>query len=125
MNLLLDTHVLLWWLADAPELSEAARDLIRDSNRAVWVSAVSAWEIAIKKALGKLEAPDDLVAALEANGFRSLPIQVTHALLAGSLPRIHDDPFDRMLVAQAKAEGLTLVTADARLTAYGVSVFRA
>jgi PIN domain nuclease of toxin-antitoxin system len=75
--------------------------------------------------LGKLEAPDDLVAALEANGFRSLPIQVTHALLAGSLPRIHDDPFDRMLVAQAKAEGLTLVTADTRLADYAVSVIRA
>ena len=125
MNLLLDTHVLLWWLADAPELSEAARDLIRDSNRAVWVSAASAWEIAIKKALGKLEAPDDLVAALEANGFRSLPIRVTHALLAGSLPRIHDDPFDRMLVAQALCEPMRLLTTDKVLAGYGeiVTVF--
>ncbi len=124
MSLLLDTHVLLSWLADDPRLPAAVRDVIRDPKRAVWVSAATAWEISIKRALGKLEAPEDLPAAMEANGFRPLAIQVAHALAAGALPKIHEDPFDRLLVAQARLEGLTLVTADERLAAYGVPVIR-
>jgi PIN domain nuclease of toxin-antitoxin system len=91
-------------------------------SRAVFVSAATAWEIAIKKSLGKLEAPDDLAAALAANRFEGLPISMEHALTAGTLPRHHDDPFDRMLVAQARHEGLRLLTHDARLTVYGPEV---
>lgn len=121
LRLLLDTHVLLWWLADDPALSRAAAQVIA-SEPLVFVSAASAWEIAIKRALGKLEAPDDLEAAVDASGFVELPIRFDHAVLAGALPRHHDDPFDRMLVAQARCESLTLVTADPRLARYRVAV---
>jgi PIN domain nuclease of toxin-antitoxin system len=123
--LLLDTHVLLWWLADDPRLGRATRDLVADPDHLVVVSAATAWEIAIKKALGRLEAPDELAVVLEENDFDPLPISVHHALAAGALPRHHDDPFDRMLVAQARLESLHLVTADARLGAYGVSLLAA
>jgi len=122
VSLLLDTHVLLWWLADSPRLSTQVRVLIRDPKLAVWVSAASVWEIAIKKSLGKLDAPDDLSGAIAAYNFHPLPIEMSHALAAGALPRLHEDPFDRMLVAQAKIENLTLVTADQRLAAYEASV---
>jgi len=122
MNLLLDTHVLLWWLEDNPVLSDKARAAISDGKRGVFVSAASAWEIAIKKALGKLEAPDDLEAALPANAFQALPISMAHALTAGALPAYHGDPFDRMLVAQAMLENLTLVTRDENIARYNVPV---
>ena len=122
MNLLLDTHVLLWWLADDSSLQSAARDAIRDESNIVHVSAATAWEISIKKALGKLDAPDDLANALEVNNFRSLEITVAHATKAGALPRHHDDPFDRLRIAQAQTEQLTLVTHDAKFRAYEISV---
>ncbi len=124
MRLLLDTHVLLWWLADDPALSKQARGLIANEPE-VFASAASAWEIAIKQALGKLEAPEDLLTALEAGGIRRLPIDVEHAAVAGALPRHHDDPFDRMLVAQAQQEGLTLLTSDVRIARYAVTVLPA
>ena len=119
---LLDTHVLLWWLADDPSLSPKARSLIGDEKNLVFVSAASVWEIVIKKALKKLEAPDDLEAALEENNFKELPITLRHALAIGHLPNHHQDPFDRMLVAQAKCEFLTLITADEKLMRYEVSL---
>ncbi len=122
MTLLLDTHVLLWWLENHKALTPKARAAIQDGRNQVFVSAVSAWEISIKRALGKLIAPDDLDAALDANRFLPLPITFPHARLAGELPRHHEDPFDRMLVAQAQAETLTIVTHDAHLTAYGVPI---
>lgn len=122
MRLLLDTHVVLWWLADDPALPAAAREAISNPGAEVLVSAASAWEIAIKKAAGRLEAPDDLLDALEANEFSTLPITAGHALAAGALPPHHADPFDRMLVAQAQAEGLTLVSVDTRLADYGVDL---
>lgn len=120
MRLLLDTHALLWWLADDPALSHDATAAIADPHSSVFVSAATAWEIAIKQALGKLEAPSDLERQLELNRFESLAITVSHASAAGTLPRHHDDPFDRMLVAQALAEGLTVVTRDPRIGRYGV-----
>ena len=120
MRLLLDTHVLLWWLADDAALSPVAREAIADEDSEVWVSAASAWEISIKRALGKLSGPNDLVEKLVENHFDPLPILVADALEAGSLPPHHDDPFDRMLVAQARLSGLTLVTHDARIRAYDV-----
>ncbi len=125
MKLLLDTHAFLWWLDDNPCLSKKASQVIAESNNLVFVSAATAWEISIKKALGKLQAPDDLEEALRVNGFQSLPITVPHALLAGKLPPHHDDPFDRLLVAQSKIEGLTLVTRDQKQQLYDVSTLLA
>jgi PIN domain nuclease of toxin-antitoxin system len=121
-RLLLDTHALLWWLADDPRLGPHARQLIQDERNEVFVSAASAWEISIKKAMGKLKAPDDLDGIVEEEGFDTLPISFFHGERAGELPPLHRDPFDRMLVAQAQAEGLDLVTGDAMLGRYGVKV---
>lgn len=126
MNLLLDTHAFLWWLADDPTLSGEARDAIGERSAIVHVSAASLWEISIKQALGKLEVESpDLAAEIMANGFIELPITGRHALKAGSLPPHHSDPFDRMLVAQASLDELTLVTRDPAIGAYGVTVLRA
>jgi PIN domain nuclease of toxin-antitoxin system len=125
VNLLLDTHALLWWLGDDPSLSAEARELVGDGHQTVYVSAATAWEISIKKALGKLEAPDDLDAALSANAFQELPISIAHATAAGQLPNHHGDPFDRMLVAQAKLENLTLVTRDQNIAKYQIAVIQA
>jgi PIN domain nuclease of toxin-antitoxin system len=124
VRLLLDTHVLLWWLADDPSLAKRASSLIANEPE-VFASSASAWEIAIKRMLGKLEAPEDLAAALDASGIARLPIEFEHAAVAGGLPRHHDDPFDRMLVAQAHCEGLTLLTSDPRIASYAVAVLPA
>jgi PIN domain nuclease of toxin-antitoxin system len=125
VRLLLDTHSLLWWLADDPQLGEEARSVIADPGNEVIASAVSAWEISIKRALGKLSAPDDLEDQLVATGIQPLVISIGDALAAGALPRHHDDPFDRMLVAQAQRYRLTLVTRDSAFTAYGIELFAA
>lgn len=125
MKILLDTHVLLWWLNNNTPLSQEAFQVIREPTNLVFISAATAWEISIKKALGKLEAPDDLEDALIANNFQSLPITVTHALLAGRLPSHHDDPFDRLLIAQAKIENLTLLTRDKKQMLYAVQTIEA
>jgi PIN domain nuclease of toxin-antitoxin system len=122
VRLLLDTNALIWWLAD--ELSADARDAIVEAE-AVFVSAASAWEIAIKQKLGKLTAPGDLELELEREGFEPISISIAHALRAGALPLHHTDPFDRVLVAQAELERLTLVTRDTDLAAYGVAVLPA
>jgi len=119
MRLLLDAHALLWWLADDPTLDRKARVLISDPTNEVIVSAVTVWEIAIKRAIGKLSAPDGLAAVLEESGFIEAPVTAADAERAGGLEAIHRDPFDRMLVAQARAEKLTLLTADEALAAYG------
>jgi PIN domain nuclease of toxin-antitoxin system len=124
VKLLIDTHALLWWLADAG-LSPQARDAISDPGNLVLVSSATAWEIAIKKALGKLSAPEDLQWQLQAGGIAELPITIAHAHAAGQLPRHHDDPFDRMLIAQAFAEGLTIATRDQRFGSYGVPLLPA
>ena len=124
MRLLLDTHALLWWLADEG-LSQQARDAIADPANTVAVSAASAWEISIKTALGKLRAPEDLEQQVEASGFTAMPISIAHGIAAGQLVRHHEDPFDRMLIAQAFAEGLTIVTRDKRFDAYGVMLLPA
>jgi PIN domain nuclease of toxin-antitoxin system len=124
VRLLLDTHALLWWLADEG-LTSQARDAIADPAALVVVSAVSAWEISIKKALGKLVAPDDLEHQVQAGGFMRLPISIAHGVAAGQLVRHHEDPFDRMLIAQAYAEGLTIVTRDKRFADYGVALLPA
>jgi PIN domain nuclease of toxin-antitoxin system len=121
VRLLLDTHACLWWLANDARMGSSTRQTIQDSN-IVFVSAASAWEVAIKVALGKLETPGPFTEAVEACGFTKLPITFEHAERAAGLPRHHGDPFDRMLVAQAFAEGLALVTHDRRFQPYGVTV---
>ena len=125
MRLLLDAHPLLWWLANSPSLSEVARGLIADATSTVFVSAATVWEIAIKQNLGKLQAPSDIEHQMESHQFVPLPITVGHALAAGFLPRHHDDPFDRMIVAQAAIEGLTIVTRDPRISQYDVPTLAA
>jgi PIN domain nuclease of toxin-antitoxin system len=121
---LLDTHILLWWLTQSEQLTKRARSTIAGAD-AVFVSAASAWEMAIKASIGKLKTPDDLETQMRANRFVELPVKISHSILAADLARHHGDPFDRMLVAQAAAESLTLLTADARLKAYGGSIFLA
>ena len=122
MRLLLDTHVLLWALGDPASLSRDARGAIEDDSNDVLASAASAWEISIKRTAGKLDAPEDLASALDATGIDPLAITVEHAVAAGALPLHHCDPFDRMLVAQARIDGLTLVTRDSLLSRYGVAL---
>jgi PIN domain nuclease of toxin-antitoxin system len=122
MSLLLDTHILLWWLSDEPLLPAAAREAISSPDNEVMVSAAAVWEIAIKKAVGRLEAPDDLLEVLTTNDFQTLEITASHALLAGGLPAHHSDPFDRMMIAQASAENLTLVSVDERFPRYEVEI---
>lgn len=117
---LLDTHVLLWWLDDSAELGPRCRELIADQRNQIYISAATTWEISIKKALGKLEAPDDIDMIVEDEGFSKLPISLYHGQLAGSLPMLHRDPFDRMLIAQAQAEGLILMTSDGNIGQYNV-----
>ncbi len=119
-RLLLDTHVLLWWLADAPALGPKARRLIADPRNEVLVSAVTSWEISIKKTTGKLEVPDDIDTIVEDEGFSKLPINLYHGEIAGRLPLHHKDPFDRMLIAQAKIMELSLVTNDSKIKLYAV-----
>jgi PIN domain nuclease of toxin-antitoxin system len=125
MNLLLDTHVLLWWLAEDSRLSPAARTAIADENNVVMVSAVSIWEIAIKRGLGRLRGPAQLTDYVEGSDFLPLAITRDHAWAAGALPAHHHDPFDRMLVAQARIEDLTIVTADSCVIQYDVPVLQA
>jgi len=122
VRLLLDTHVLLWWLADDRKLGKTAREIIANPNNDVHVSTASVWEAAIKTALGRLEVElDDLEEAIVRNGFRPLPIGFRHAVTAGRLPSVHRDPFDRMLVAQASVEELRIVSHDRVFERYGLS----
>jgi PIN domain nuclease of toxin-antitoxin system len=123
MSLLLDTHVLLWWLEGA-DLEPHAAALIADPAVLVAVSAASIWEASIKQALSKLTVPGSLAEAALANGFEPLAITFAHAERAGALPPHHRDPFDRMLVAQAELEDLTLVTRDPAFDPYGVALVR-
>jgi PIN domain nuclease of toxin-antitoxin system len=120
MKLLLDTHVVLWWRLDSRRLEREVRRAIGGADR-VFVSAASAWEAAIKIALGRLRLKDPFAVLVAASGFEELPIAFRHAEQLASLPAHHADPFDRMLVAQAQIEGLTLVTHDRALAPYGVA----
>jgi PIN domain nuclease of toxin-antitoxin system len=121
-GLLVDAHALLWALADPDLLPARVRDELSAGATPAFVSAASIWEIEIKRALGKLKAPHDLLDAVAAARFAPLEITFAHARIAGALPRRHGDPFDRMLVAQARCEGLTIVTRDPEIAAYDVPV---
>lgn len=121
MRVLLDSHVALWWLDDHVALGPRCREIIETADEA-YFSAVTPWELGIKRALGKLTMPDGFVTTLSSGGFLPLAISVEHAEHAPTLPPHHRDPFDRMLVAQAKLEALTVVTADEALAAYDVDI---
>lgn len=118
MNLLPDSHVILWWLADDPRLPRKARRLIERADEA-YVSVATTWELALKASLGKLRMPEGFVRVVEEEGFLHLPVTPVHTMAVKELPWHHRDPFDRLLVAQAKVEGLRLLTADYRLASYG------
>jgi PIN domain nuclease of toxin-antitoxin system len=120
VSLLLDTHVVLWWLMDDPALDGGFKDRL-DHDPDVYVSAATVWEVASKQSLGKL-GPVDLPELVRDSGFRPLPIAAGHGIVAGRLPLIHRDPFDRMLIAQARVEGLTLATRDASIQKYDLNI---
>ncbi|MFD3612949.1 type II toxin-antitoxin system VapC family toxin [Streptomyces atroolivaceus] len=124
MRLLLDTHVVLWWLDASPELPEDTKELLR-TEAEVYVSAATPWEIAIKQSLGKLQGAPDLAERARDMQFRPVPITAEHGVRAGRLPPLHRDPFDRILVAQAQTEGLTIVTRDKWIPQYDVPVMHA
>lgn len=121
MSLLLDTHVFIWWVGDRAHLGKQVRDVIADAER-VAVSIASAWEAAIKVSKGKLKLPQDFEAGAIASGFVPLPITFAHTNEVARLPWHHNDPFDRLLIAQARIESLRLVTADRVFQRYDVSV---
>ena len=125
MNLFLDTPVLLWWLDDNPTLTEKARNAISDPDNLVILSSVVIWEMRIKQTLGKLEIAPDFYQVIKNQGFELLSITADHAFAVGELPMHHRDPFDRMLISQAKFEGLTIVTHDNIFQKYGVPVLKA
>lgn len=124
MEVLLDTHALLWWLTDHPALTKPARKVIAETRNVILVSAASAWEIATKVRLGKLPTAADLLADfsehLKREGFHNLAISTRHAIRAGSLPGLHKDPFDRMLIAQAQEENIPLVSSEGLFDSYAV-----
>jgi PIN domain nuclease of toxin-antitoxin system len=126
MQVLLDTHSFLWWIDDSPQLSNTARKVISDSNNEIFFSAASGFEIATKSQLDKLQLPNSAEAFvsqhLQVNGFLPLAISVSHALHIASLPAIHRDPFDRILVAQSQLEQFPIVTSDPIIKQYNVRV---
>lgn len=122
MNLLLDTQIALWAITDSPKLGAKARELILSQNATIWISTASLWEMAIKHSLGRGDMPvsaEDAMRYFRESGYRFLPIEPEHAAAIEKLPPYHQDPFDRMLVAQAMTEPMRLLTRDAQLPAYG------
>ena len=124
MNLLLDTHVLIWVFENSDKTSNTTKDVIINGRNMVFVSSASVWEMSIKKAMGKLIFPDNLLEEIKLHRFTLLDINYEHTQLAGELPQIHKDPFDRMLVAQAITEKLTLVTNDRYISEYNVKILK-
>jgi PIN domain nuclease of toxin-antitoxin system len=126
VKLLLDSHAFLWWLAEDPKLSAKARKAVADPSSVVYISAATVWELAIKAFLGRLDLNGaDLVEEIGENDFIELPMTTRHSVVAATLPRHHDDPFDRMLIAQARIEGLTVVTRDPAFREYGIEILPA
>ncbi len=124
-RLLLDTHALLWWLTEPEQLNDGTHEAISDPDNRVLISAVSGWEIALKSNLRKLEVPDNVYSTIDQQGFEHLSVTFQHGVEAGGLPLHHRDPFDRLLVAQARLEDLVLVTSDNRITQYEVNTMAA
>jgi PIN domain nuclease of toxin-antitoxin system len=125
MKYLLDTHALLWWITEPEKLSSEAQQIIKSKSNLVYVSSVSIWEMAIKKSIGKLTLPHNLLETITTEQFKFLPILPEEALGVADLPLIHADPFDRLLVMQAKWHDLVLITNDAKICEYPVIVVRA
>ena len=125
MRALLDTHAFLWWVTNDPQLSATARSVIEDGDNELYLSAASAWEIAIKVQAGRLPLPlppgEFVPQQMQDSSFQPMPVQVSHALLVYDLPPLHRDPFDRLLVAQALAEGLPIITVDPLIGQYDVA----
>ncbi len=124
MQYLLDTHALIWWLANDSTLTPKAKIEIANPSNLVFVSAASTWEIAIKKSIGKLELPDDLIQQIKEKKFKSLPINIEETLIVEKLPHHHQDPFDRILIAQAKLLNLTIITRDRQFNIYDVNLLK-
>lgn len=124
MKFLLDTHTLIWWLANDVTLSQTAKTVIANPDNLIFVSAASAWEIAIKKQIGKLNIPDDLETQIEKQDFQPLPITISHAAYIEKLPLHHKDPFDRIIIAQAICEKMKIITRDKKFDAYQVDVVK-
>ncbi len=126
MRVLLDTHAFLWWNLDDPQLSATARALIADGSNTLYLSAVVAWEIAIKAAKGRLTLPEPanlyVTNRMKLHAFTAMPVEISHALEVTNLPPLHNDPFDRLLVAQARLEKLPILTADSTIGLYDVEV---
>jgi len=124
MKILLDTHVLLWWLQDSPQLPAKARKLIANPSHIVFISSASIWELRIKESLKKIKLPEDFTEVLQQEKFERLPIAHEHAHALKDLPEIHRDPFDRLLICQAMTEGMTILTHDDVFGRYEVSVLQ-
>lgn len=122
MRLLLDTHAAIWWLSDDPRLGADAAEQLRDDSNVVLLSAAVVWEVAIKRSLGKLDTPDGFALRLLEAGAVPLAVSIEHAAGVEQLPHHHRDPFDRLLISQARIERVTLVSADKALLAYDVPV---
>lgn len=122
MKVLLDTHILIWWLEDSPCLSRKVREIIMDPDNFIFVSVGTLWEISIKEQIGKLIVPQGIEREIANNNFQILPIEARHIKTLGNLPLHHKDPFDRILVSQALTEGFTLITHDTRQGAYGSKI---
>lgn len=122
MNLILDTHIILWWLDNNAKLPEKYLKAISDSNNICFISSAVIWEISIKSALGKLEIPGNFTDILQAEGFSELPVSWNHAAMVRKLPFHHKDPFDRLIIAQTIIEDLTLLTVDKIISEYGVKI---
>lgn len=126
MKILLDTHAFLWWNTEDPQLSSRAKETIADGQNQVFLSAASVWEISIKTAKGKLVLPEVpssyILSRMALYRFKALPVQISHAAQVYDLPRHHDDPFDRLLVAQSQVESIPLISADPEIRKYEVEV---
>jgi PIN domain nuclease of toxin-antitoxin system len=125
VNLLLDTHTLIWLLSEPERLSDVALERVEDTANTVYVSVISIWEIGIKTSKGKFRSPPDLDRALERQRFQTLPVTLRHARAVEALPDHHGDPFDRMLICQAQLDDLTLITSDRTMRRYPVAVLPA
>jgi len=122
MNYLIDTHIFLWWLDDNKKLKKHVKSIISDPENIIYLSAASAWEMSIKKSLGKLKIDFDLSDELKINGIEPLPITMAHCKVVEYLPYHHQDPFDRMLIAQSKSDNITLISHDKTLGIYDANV---
>lgn len=125
MRYLLDTHIILWWLTDPKIIKVKARHIIQNKSNTIYISSASFWEMAIKKGLGRLTFPHNLLEILVSEGFKPLPIHPAECLGIADLPALHADPFDRLLIVQAKIHDLVLITRDAKMSNYPVNVLNA